>query len=260
MQNRIPLPDPNNYKMFDDVFDYLQKVRERQSAQKIAGDKLAEDKRQFGISNSLEQQKLAETGNYHQGYLNLLKDKVNALNGSGGKKLSAQERAQAMKLLEQGRTGLSLYTKNQKLGKLLEKHPDLTGKMPWLLNQMGMGGDLLGEFNTTAGDIQAAISRLASSRPGIGSIKWAGKIKPNDWKDVNSNLGHVRGLNEDTIADLAGIKDEYEAITGEKYPLEIPDLQTNQDKSVASTSAPASNVTNQVTATYELVNGKLKKL
>lgn len=46
---RIPLPDVNNYKMFDDVFDYLEKMRERKAKQPLldaqAKNELAQAKR-----------------------------------------------------------------------------------------------------------------------------------------------------------------------------------------------------------------------
>lgn len=49
MDSRLPLPDPNNYKMFHDVFDYLEKIRERKSKEPLqaaqAKNELAQAKR-----------------------------------------------------------------------------------------------------------------------------------------------------------------------------------------------------------------------
>ncbi len=235
MQNRIPLPNPNNFKMFDDVFEYLKDIRNRQAIQQTAGQKLEEDKRQFGISNALEQQKAGETANYHNQALALKMQELQQKVGNGGRILSPQERTQKMKLLESARGAMSIVNKTNELEEILTENPHLTGWVPHLMNAIGKGGEKLGRFTTTTGDLQALIGKLASQRGGAQIIKWAEKMKPSDWKDVVTNLGHVRGLRETTSQDFTDIADEYETITGEKFPLKLPPLQGNSENPPGTT-------------------------
>lgn len=229
MFDRIPLPNPNNYKMFDDVFDYLEQIRKRKAASASDAAKLAEDQRQFGVTSKLDRDKLAELTKYHQGELakdadlkplrlELLKAQIEKAQHKGNE-LSPQERTQKMKLLESGRTSIGVIRKTDELEKILTENPHLTGVIPFIKNKFGHGGETLGNFTSQAAELQAMIAKLGGQRGGAQLVKWAEKMKPNEWKDVASNLGNVRGTREASKHDLADIADEYETITGEKFPL-----------------------------------------
>lgn len=260
MNSGLPLQAPN--RNFDDVFDYLEKVRAAKAGEAGNKAKLAEQQRQFGLTNALAQQQLAETSKYHQQSLAqsgslktlqeaLLKAKIEDLKNpkSGYKNLSAQERTQAMKLLQQGQAAISLINKTNEMEKQLVGHPNLTGKRAWLRNKLGNGGEELGKFTTNAGDIQAGVARLGSQRGGAQALQWAEKIKANDWKDVPTNLGHTRGLRNSTQSDLNDIAAEYEALVGSPYPLKMPSMtanpNTNDEEKTAAPSVGKEHVTEE---------------
>ena len=221
MQNRIPLPNPNNNKMFDDVFDYLEQIKKRKAESASQAAKLEEDKRQFGLTNTLDREKMQELAKYHQGDLALRQHiaEMKAAGTDGEKKLSSQERTQRMKLLESGRASIGIINKTNELEKILQDNPHLTGMIPYIKNKFGKGGETLGKFTSQAAELQAMIAKFAGQRGGAQLVKWAEKMKPNEWKDVASNLGNVRGTRESSKHDLSDIADEYETITGEKFPL-----------------------------------------
>jgi len=229
---RIPLPDVSNYKMFDDVFDYLETMRKNrgeelsrkntlEQAQKHFEETKAFEREKMNLENKLEHEKLSELSNYHGNNL-ALKQKLAEMKAAeltGGKKLSAQERTQRMKLLESGRNSIGIINKSNELEKILNENPNLTGFLPYLKNKFGQGGKALGNYTTKAAELQAQLTKLAGQRGGIQLVKWAKEMKPNEWKDVESNIGNVQGSRETATQDLADIADEYETITGEKFPL-----------------------------------------
>lgn len=89
-----------------------------------------------------------------------------------------------------------------------------------------MGGEDLGNFNVTAGDVQAAMAHLGSKMGGAQALKWAEKMKASDWKNVPSNLGHVRGAIGDAMSDFEDFQTGYEALTGQPYPLSAEETES----------------------------------
>jgi len=246
--DQIPLTGLHK-DVYKDVMDYMENIKTRRANTLAKENTLAQDQKQFeatkeferekmNLTNQLEHEKLSELKNYHHGRLALQNNEAN-----GGKKLSAQERSEAMKLIQQVQAGRSLINKSRKMEEMLVANKNLTGKLPWLMNKAGMGGEDLGTFNTRAGDVQAGIAKLGSKMGGARALQWAEKMKASDWKDTPSNLGHVRGLIEDTESDVQDAVALYEAMTGHPYPLKMDD-----EKSAAGTANGNVNVTkNHVT-------------
>jgi hypothetical protein len=236
MQSRIPIAGVGN-EAFKDVFDYLEEIQKRRSLSQSAAEKLAEEKRQFGMTNQLEQNKLAETEKYHQGTLaqnaglkplqmELLKAKIlQAKSASNGKTLSPQERSEKMKLLTSARNLQGIYSKQIELKRLLEKNPTLTGWIPSLKNYFGKGGKQLGKFTSGAGELQALIARLGGQRGGAALVQWAKTIKPSEWKDIESNIGLIEGGMTTTEKDYDDIRNEFKYLTDEDLPMSLPKQQ-----------------------------------
>ena len=194
-------------------------------------------------SQELQQkiQEMMETAKYHQGLLGIQQQEQNRLgaesplkmellrarieqakNIQNNPKLSAQERTQAMKLLEAGRSIQGIATRGHKLSSLLEENPQLTGWIPGTKAAFNRPGEKLGEFIPTTAELQAGIGRLASQRGGAQVLKWAERVKPSAWKDVESNKGVVNSLLEDAKSDFEETKNEYESLTGQSYPIQFP--------------------------------------
>jgi hypothetical protein len=226
----IPLPGIDN-DPFKDVMDYFETIQKRKALQQEAANTLAEKQKEFGITNQLEREKLAQVNSLKPLQMELLRAKIAEIqNGqNGGKKLTAQERSQKMKLLEAGRAVQGLASRGNKLSSLLEENPNLTGWGPGVKTLLKKPGEKLGSFNSTAGGIQADIARLGGQRGGAQLIKWAKSIKPNEWNDVETNTGMVNSLLENAKSDYGDIKNEYEDLTGESYPIQFPERQTGNN-------------------------------
>jgi len=252
----IPLPGNGN-EAFKDVMDYFEEIQKRRAQQNQAQAKLKQDQEQFGITNQLDRDRLAEMANYHKNSLTnsgkfdalkaqLLQAKIIKALGKSGKELSAQERTEAMKLLSAARTIQGVDSKAEKLEKLLNENPDLTGWIPGAKGAIGKGGDKLGEFTSLTGDLQAAISRIASQRGGAQVLKFAGKIKPTEFKDSKTNLGHIKGIRDSNVSDWQDIADEYKAITGEELPLKMArSAHANHESGKSSSSVTKEHVTEE---------------
>lgn len=214
----IPLPGMSN-EPFKDVMDYFEQIQQRKAQQQ-----------QFGQQLDLDKQKLAQSGKFDALKQQLLLAKIAAANRSGtnaGKTLSAQERSSAMKLLDAGRALQGMRNKSLKLKQLLKENPNLTGLGGGLKTLFGVPGESLGTFNETAGNLQADFGKLASRYGGAQVLKWAGKVKPGEWKDVDSNLGYVNSIYDNAGSDFEDIKNQYEDITGKPYPLQLPKAEGN---------------------------------
>lgn len=251
MRTRIPLPDPNN-DPFKDAFDYFEQIQKRKSLAQQSQNELAEKQREFGMTNALDQQKLAEISGYHKAMLDLKSN-------GGPNKLTAQEQNQAMKLLEAGRSIQSIASKGHKLKGILEKNPNLTGWGSGIKSLVGAAGDELGGFNETAGQVQAGIGRLASQRGGAQVLRWAEKVKPGAWKSVKTNQGMVDSMIDDAQSDYNEAKSEYEDLTGKPYPVKFPErILPPENAENNQQSSTVAGKPNKVTK-WKLVNGKLEK-
>jgi hypothetical protein len=233
MQTRIPLPS-SSHELFGDALDYLEKIRKRKSDLQQTQNEATEKKREFEINKALQQAGLNETHQFHQQSLaqgnqlkplqmQLLQARIDAANKSGQEiKLSPQERAQSMKLIEQGRSIKSVLDRTHGIKKLLDENPDLTGYGTGFKALLGKPGGKVGEFIEKAGNLQSAIGRVASQRGGAAVLKWAEKVKPGVWKDTATNKGMVSSILQDSGSDFNEAKDEYEALTGKPFPIKMP--------------------------------------
>lgn len=221
----IPLPNPNNNEAFKDVMDYFETIKQRKAVQQQHQEKLLQEQKQFEetkkferekmmMQNQLEQAKLSELMNYHRSKL----AKANET-----PPLSAQERSEAMKLLESGRSMKSILEKTQGIHKLLTDNPNASGWGAGFRNMLKKPGKETSQLIEKSGNLQAAIGRLGSQRGGAQVLKWAEKIKPDVWKDQESNLGMTSSIMEDTLSDFNEAKNEYEALTGKPYPIKMPE-------------------------------------
>lgn len=233
MQTRIPLPQLHN-EAFSDALDYLEKIRERKQKGEQEKAKLAQDQKQFDVNKTLEEMKLKELREYHQGSLaqqgkldplrmELLRARIEQARSKGEEvKLSPQERTQSMKLLEAGRSLKSVLEKAQGIDLLLQENPNLTGYKAGFKSMLNKPGGKVAQLIEKSGNLQSAIGRLASQRGGAQVLKWAEKVKPSVWKDVQSNLGMTSSILEDTGADFEEVKNEFEALTGKPFPIQMP--------------------------------------
>ncbi len=251
MRTRIPLPDPNN-DPFKDAFDYFETIQKRKAAERESQNTLAEKQKEFAMTHALEQQKLSEISAYHKAKLETM------LNG-GVKKLTAQERNQAMKLLDAGRSLQSIGSKGSKLKNLLDEDKNLTGWVPGAKAWVGKGGEKLNEFTNTAGEAQAAMGRLASTRGGAQVLKWADRYKASNWKDHDANRGMVKGMYESAKSDYDEAKAEYEDLTGKPYPIKFPEVSFESGGGFAPSSSnpPGTTVMHKGGEEYHIPDDKV---
>ena len=248
MQTRIPLPTLNN-DAFKDVMDYFEQIQKRKALAQQAEKELAQKEKQFGQTfeqgrtefaenKALEREKMAELAKYHQQQLakqstldplraELLRARIEQARSKGEEvKLSPQEKTQSMKLLEAGRSLKSVVERAHGIDALLEENPSLTGYKAGFKSLLNKPGKKVSELIEKSGNLQSAIGRLASQRGGAAVLKWAEKVKPSVWKDVESNKGMTKSIIEDTMNDFQEAKDEYESLTGKSYPIKMPKMKS----------------------------------
>jgi len=115
----------------------------------------------------------------------------------------------------------AMQSKNylKKLQSLLEKNPNLTGLGPGMLAKLRLSNDPnLAGFRSTAGLLQTQLAKLASSRGGIGVLKWAENIKPNELNNAKFNMGMIDIGNQNIDDEINNIRQEYKIKTGKDLP------------------------------------------
>ena len=227
----IPLPGLGG-DVYKDVMDYFETLQKRRSDQLQKAKELAETQREFGINKGLEQQKL-----------NLLKQKLDIMReNANNPKLSAQEKVQAMKLVDAGRSLQSVAHRANKLSNMLETKPGATGWIPGAKEALGFGSEDTSEFNQTAGMLQADMAKFGSQRGGAQALKWAERVKPGKYKSNISNKGYIKSIIDDSNSDFEDIKNEYETLTGRPYPIEMPTTNTKSVITVVDSNGDESQI------------------
>lgn len=112
-----------------------------------------------------------------------------------GKQEAKAHAAQNMQVENSNRDLALMYKQATDAEKILKSDPYLTGvgwKIP--LAKAAAGSKKLGDLQSAFGALQAQLSKLNASRPGIGTIQWASTVKPDTGNNAEYNLGMIREL------------------------------------------------------------------
>jgi hypothetical protein len=138
----------------------------------------------------------------------------------------------ASKLQTSGRELQSLVSRAQKVEKLLNENPKLTGFSQGGLASLNLSeSKQLAEFDQTTRKLQADMGRYGSQRGGAQALKWAEKSKPGTYKTVNYNKGMIKSILEDAKSDYQEMAQEYKDRTGKEYPIKFPEMPTSKGSS-----------------------------
>jgi hypothetical protein len=244
MRTRIPLPTLDN-KAFSDMMDYIETIKSRKQKGEQEKAKLEQDQKQFEANKLLEQMKLNELRQYHQGSLaqqgkfdalkaDLLRARIEDLKQGRGRKETPDERMdrevetaerkenvkEGSKLVTAGRTLQGVHEKAAKLKKLLEENPGLTGIRQGTLSNLNLSqSKALAEFDQTARRLQADMARYGSQRGGAQALKWAERAKPSNFRSEKYNLGMIDSILEDVQGEHENMSDEYQTRLKKNFPI-----------------------------------------
>jgi len=117
------------------------------------------------------------------------------------------------------------------LDDLLAENPDLTGIGQGTASKLNLSTNpKIGEFTTTAGNLQAEIGRYASQRGGVQALKWASTIKPGLFKQPEVNQGMIDATKQHLRDEYERLNQEYKDSTGQDLPIKMPDLNPSDKK------------------------------
>ncbi len=162
-----------------------------------------------------------------------------------------EDRKAASKLQTSGRELQSLVNRAQKVEKLLNDNPDLTGFVKGGLASLNLSeSKKLAEFDQTTRKLQADMGRYGSQRGGAQALKWAEKSKPGTYKTVDYNKGMIKSILDDAKNDYDEMAQEYKDRTGKEYPIKFPEMP-------ATPKGEAETGGKKVKKVWKLVNGQL---
>lgn len=179
--------------------------------------------------------------------------KVGGMQSQGAQTVTAKE---GSKIRDQATALINSANLVNQGYELLDNNPDLTGIGSGAADYFNLSNNpQLGTFNTVTGKLQAELGKYASSRGGIQAVKWAGSVKPSQWKPEEYNYGMFEGIERNLKDDYATLNAQYKAATGEDLPVPLPKITRKEKSAKGSTSTESGD--NKVTKKWKLVNGEL---
>lgn len=235
----IPLPGIDN-PQFKDVMDYWEQIQKRKALQHQAAQELAQKDSQFGISNDLDRQKLAELAKFHNQSLaqgealnplkmELLRTKIESLKNSGQSvqdKYNQKLKDKRLDDIEKQANDLAANMNNAvDATDILEKNPAATGYTPAMQNWVGKGSEETGALNDIFGGMQASLAKDYSSRGSVYGTKLAGNRKPSLKNDYEQNIGTLNQIHKDYFRRYKQMSEDYKRLSGGKdLPISLHDF------------------------------------
>ncbi len=172
----------------------------------------------------------------------------------GEKTVSAKE---ASKIRDQATALANSANLVQQGYDLLDNNKDLTGIGSGAASMLNLSNNPeLGKFMTVTGKLQAELGKYAASRGGIQAVKWAGSVKPSQWKPEDYNYGMFEGIQKNLQNDYNTLNAQYKAATGQDLPVPLPQMSRKEkDKERPGKSSKSSD--KKVTKVWDFTNGKL---
>lgn len=131
----------------------------------------------------------------------------------------------------------------QTVGQILDKHPDLTGRVNAAKDYLNALGDSdFGSLKSAAGGLQAMTAREFGNRGGAVVAQLASSLKPSVSKSYAFNRGATNEIINRIKSAHKRFNDQYKQVTGKDLPkgYELPDYIKNyKPVEVHSTTIPA---------------------